>query len=367
MRLLPFFALLLVAACGDGDYRPNATGQERQVYALVDSVTWRGSVGEALRAAIEQPVRTLPAPEKGFEAVPAAITSGARLEEVKRYKNIVIAAPLSDTTVEARIIKGYFSADAQAQLLREGRGALVQRPNVWRKQQQVVFITAPTDSLLAALIRERGSDLRFLFNEAVRRRTEVDMFERGRQEEKEKAMMDSLGFAVNVQHDYFVAEDTTGFLWLRRVLSDTWRSFFVYYKDDFPTSRLDSAYVTGLRDSLTAQYVTGTSGGYVQIDRRLPLEVREREFLGRRAWETRGVWVMLRPVEGRSPVPTMAGPFVNYTFYDPASRRLYMLDGMVFSPGPRYSKIDFLRQLEVIAHTFRTREDLAARNDAPAQ
>jgi hypothetical protein len=48
----------------------------------------------------------------------------------------------------------------------------------------------------------------------------------------------------------------------------------------------------------------------------------------------------------------MGGPFLNYTFYDESSRRLYMIDGMVFAPG--YDKREFLRQMEVISHTFRT-------------
>lgn len=359
MPRLCLILCLCLAACGDADYRPAAIGQEGHVLVVVDSVSWNGPLGEALRAEIEAPIRTLPRPEPGFDARPATITSQSRLEEIKQYKNILIAAPLSDTsTVEARMIQAYFSADAQQQLREQDRGAIVNRENEWRRQQQVVFVTAPTDSGLVNLIQERGAAIRYLFSEATRKRMEDDMFRRGRQPEIEARIMDKHGFAVNAQHDYFIARDTTNLVWLRRVLTDTWRSLFVYYIDDFDPARLDSAYVVGLRDSLTAANITGTSGGYVQVDTRLPLEVQRRPFLGReQAFVSRGVWVMLRPVPDGPPVPTMAGPFVNYTFYDPASRRLYSIDGMVFSPGPRYSKLDFIRQMEVIAHTFRTRQE----------
>lgn len=360
-RILPLASLLLIAACGDADYRPSATGAEDDVQVVVDSVTWNGPVGEALRDQIEAPVRTLPAPEQAFNALPATITSQTRLEEIKKFKNIVIAAPLSDTTIEARIIKGYFSDDAQAQLRASGRGAVVNRENLWRRQQQVVFITAPDDSSLAETIRTRGRTIRSFFDEMIRARMEQDMFERMRQEDIEEQLMSEHGFAVNVQHDYFIARDTANFVWLRRVLTDTWRSVYVSWIDDFDVRRLDSAFVVGLRDSLTAHHITSTAGGYVQVDPRLPLEVNPLTFLGREyAWEMRGVWVMLRPRDDGPPIPTMAGPFVNYTFYDPETRRLYSIDGMVFSPGPRYSKLDFLRQVDVIAHTFRTREDVAA-------
>ncbi|MDE2997420.1 MAG: DUF4837 family protein, partial [Bacteroidota bacterium] len=59
----------------------------------------------------------------------------------------------------------------------------------------------------------------------------------------------------------------------------------------------------------------------------------------------------------------MGGPFLNYTFYDDDSRRLYMIDGMVFAPG--YDKREFLRHMETIAHTFRSENDvLAAMSEA---
>lgn len=53
-----------------------------------------------------------------------------------------------------------------------------------------------------------------------------------------------------------------------------------------------------------------------------------------------------RPVGG-------GGPFVNYTFYDQASDRIYMLDASVFAPG--FDKLDFIRQMQAMAHTFRTK------------
>jgi hypothetical protein len=51
----------------------------------------------------------------------------------------------------------------------------------------------------------------------------------------------------------------------------------------------------------------------------------------------------------------MGGPFVNYAFYDQPSDRVYFIDGSVFAPT--YDKLQFIRQMEVIARTFRTREE----------
>jgi hypothetical protein len=46
------------------------------------------------------------------------------------------------------------------------------------------------------------------------------------------------------------------------------------------------------------------------------------------------------------------GPFRTYCFFDPGTKRLYMVDIAVFAPG--MSKEPYLRQLDIIAHTFRT-------------
>ncbi len=51
----------------------------------------------------------------------------------------------------------------------------------------------------------------------------------------------------------------------------------------------------------------------------------------------------------------MGGPFVSYAFFDEDTGRFYLIDGMIY--GPRYTneeKREFLRQMEAIAHTFRT-------------
>lgn len=350
--LLP---VLLLTACGEGgDYRPFANGQDDEVLAVVDSAAYAGAVGAAIQDVVGGPVVTLPAPEAAYTVTPAPITSQARLDQLRTMKNLFVAAVITDTTTEARLLKAYFSDEVQQYVSQSDTGVVVVRDNLWRRGQRVIFATAANDSLLAATIRQRARDIRYVFDSVMRERRERDMFERGRQTDIEAQLMERHGFAVNAQHDYFVATDTTGFVWLRRVLAggDSWRSLYVYYQDAFDPARLDSAFVVGLRDSLTSAYVTGTSGGYVQIERRRPFEVREVNFLGRYALETRGSWVMLLPRADGDPIPSMGGAFVNYTFYDEAQRRLYSIDGMVFAP--RYSKLRFLRDMETIAYTFRT-------------
>ena len=52
----------------------------------------------------------------------------------------------------------------------------------------------------------------------------------------------------------------------------------------------------------------------------------------------------------------MGGPFVNYTFYDEKSKRLYMIDGSVFAP--KYFKRNLIQQMDVTIQSFLTKGEL---------
>ena len=74
---------------------------------------------------------------------------------------------------------------------------------------------------------------------------------------------------------------------------------------------------------------------------------------------------MATPVEGEDGFRPVGGggPFINFTFYDQATDRVYMLDGSVFAPD--FDKLSFIRHMEVMARTFRTAEEGPSSEDSP--
>ena len=351
----------VLAGCGSGDYRPNATGPEGQITVVMDTTRWNGTVGEAVRAHITPYVSTLPAPERAFDIQHVSLTSERVFDNVKTQKNVVFVAPLSDSTREASFMRSRLSDEA-AEAVRSGQTAVVAKPNLWRQSQRVFFVTAATPNGLIDVLQDQGSRIRNAFHDITLVRMQDEMFDRGRQYALEDTLMERHGFAVNVQHDYLIAVDTTaadrGFVWLRRILSDTRRGLFVYYEENADPSQLSPEWVYATRDSLTKRYLQGNVGGFVKIDYRRPLQTENRDFLDRYAFVSRGLWYMVGENEdGELFQFGGGGPFVNYAFYDQAQARIYMIDGMVFAPG--YDKRTFLRQMEVIARTFRTRQQAA--------
>ena len=354
-RLLALPLLLtcfvLIAGCDESDFRRDAVGREGEILVVIDSTVWNGEVGSALQEELGPYIATLPAPERTFDLRPLQL-HGNTLERIKEQKNVVFVAPITDETNVGNFIRSRLP-EGGVEAIESGGRIVASRPDLWRRNQNVYFIAGANEEELASAIHEHGEAIRDTFNAATRERMTREMFRRGRQPELEQELMDRHGFTVNVQHDYLIAIDTTNFVWLRRILTDTWRSLFVHYVEDADPAMLSPEWMATTRDSLTQKYVRGNLGGWVEIDRRGPLEAKEIQFLGRYAYELRGLWHMIGEDESGEQIQFgMGGGFVAYAFYDQESGRMYLIDGMVFAPG--YDKREFMRQMEAIAYTFRT-------------
>ena len=345
--------LITFSGCGEIEsYKPQAVGPEGKMTVLIDSARWNGAVGDHLRETLGGPINTLPAPEPMFDLTRGALSSQRAFDIIKRQKNVIIVAPLSDTTTVAQFISSRLDEGAR-EMVNSGVSAFIPRDNLWSRDQLVAYVTAATPEELVGAIQTRSQDLLYEFNKKTRERLQKEMFEKGRQFDIEQQLIDRYNFAVNVQHDYLVAEDTTNFVLLRRIISsESWRSLFIYFEDNANPNDLTAEWVYTKRDSLSKLYMEGNVIGYVEIDHRRPLTTENIDFLGKYGFESRGLWHMVADTErGQEPLG-MGGPFLSYAFYDEESGRNYLIDGMIFAPN--YPKREFLRQLEVIAYTFRS-------------
>ena len=269
--LLPAVFLLICitvasSGClGDYTYKPKAVGPEGKMTVLIDSAQWDGPVGESIREALGGAITTLPAPEPMFDITRGVLTSNEAFEIVKKQKNVVVVAPLSDTTTVARLISSALDQQAR-ELVESGTSAFIPRENLWSRDQLVAYVTAATPEELSGAINERQGDLQYAFNTKTRERLHLEMFEKGRQFDIEEQLAERYNFAVNVQHDYFIAEDTTNFVMLRRVVSsDSWRTLFIYFEDNANPNDLTPDWIHAKRDSLAELYMQGSVLGLPRL------------------------------------------------------------------------------------------------------
>ena len=356
-------ALGVLAGCEAVAGQGSARGDIEEITVVTDSATWAGPVGEAIRAELAPPIATLPGSQGAFKLNVQPLT-GRFFDQLKLRRAVVFAAPVDAPGPIGDFIRARVGEGGLDQIRSGNVTAFNVRPDLWAQGQLVVVATAASERALAREFLQRGPELRRAFADLARENTSREMFARLRQEDLEQALLAEHGYRVQIQHDYVPVQDTTAtaggvegsFVRYRRVLSDTWRDFFV-----FASSGVDAlpppAEVDRITNDLLETFARGSlDSSYVQTDDQRPTTRATAEIAGRPARETRGFWYMTNDV--------MGGSFVRYAFVDPTTDRLYLYYGMTFAPDRRLDKRKFLRQMEAVAYTFRTRADLAAEGGA---
>ena len=257
----------------EGDYRPAAVGDTGSLLVVMDDSLWANSPGEAVRDVFQAPIRTLPAWEPEFSVRQTDIESLNQFESaIQKRKFVLFAGLLDDSTNVSRFLRSRIDSTVQA-TIRGGEDGVFQLDDLWYRKQRVFYVAAPSPEELAETIRNAGDNIIFNLNELNRQETEQEMFETLRQVEIEEHLLDKHGFAVNVQHDYLTAVDTTNFVWLRRFVDESnWRSLAIWYLEDADPTLLSPEWIYEARNRLTQTYMEGNLGGYPEIDRRRPLE-----------------------------------------------------------------------------------------------
>ena len=184
VKLLSILLLVLggvvFSGCESIEYRPSAVGREGEIVVVMDSTNWEGELGDAVREHVAPYLGTLPAPEREFEIRRISINSQKTLESLQKQKNVIFVAPLSEDTPEARFLRSRLDEEATA-AIKGGGTSVISKRDLWRKDQQIVYLLGETDSSLVALLAERGDDIRYTFNVITRERVGEDMFKKGRQ------------------------------------------------------------------------------------------------------------------------------------------------------------------------------------------
>lgn len=338
---------IITISC-DGDYRALADGNTREVVVVMDSAKWESETADAIRDVFGQWVLTVPNGEPYYDLQFTQITSQDQLDRLKKQKNLIFAAPLEEDSNVGRQIRGLLD-DSIEQRVRQGESFAFPFQDQWYRDQYALILTSTSDSTLAEKIRNTENSLLSNMLEKELKRWEYFVYEKKELTEYSDSLWQNRGFKVRFQHDYIKNVDTLNFISYRRALPQNDRWMWIWYQDNVEDiSFLDRDWIISTRDSLSKHFIKGARDSmYVQTYLNRP-EIRPIESesfqKGRLlAYETRGTWHMVNGL--------MGGPFVNFTYYDPDSKRLFMIDYNQFAPGVR-NKLPFVRQFRAMGRTF---------------
>ncbi len=342
-----FIILILIALSSCGYFQKPAIGTEDNIIVVADSAEYQ-ALSPALDSTFEKIIYT-PQPEKLFnlQQVP-----GSQLNRYEDRKNIIIIAPFNSNSNTAKFVRASVDTSVRKAILSDSAFEIT-RYNLWAKGQLVMLLTAPTMRQLKAHIMKDKDNLLYAFQKISDKRLFASLynseFERKNIEGK---LLKQYGWVIYVEADYQLARNVPkdNFVWLRRgANTDMERWIFVHWINNASPAYLNADSIRAIRNRMTKKYYRTTDeSSYVVIAGQY-YTTADVNFQGRYALLTQGLWEL--NIKG------MGGPFINYTFYDPKTHRVYMLDGSIYAP--RYYKRNLIQQLDVMLQSFKTESQLS--------
>lgn len=335
--------LLLFSAC-EGDYRPKSVGAVDEVIVVMDSTQWNSDTAMAIRETFGRQIKTVPTPENAYQLSFRDFNTNDQLDQLKEFKNVIFAAPLDQGNNVSDFIGALLSDEIEARVRREESFAFPLADR-WVRDQWTLILTSVSDEALAEkIISSEESLVGHLLEREFDRRIE-NIYRRGEQVSISDSLWNDHGWKVRMQHDYIQVIDSSNAVMFRRYLPDNNRWMWAWWDNDVENPDfITPEWINATRDSLMEYLVQGErEGSYVTTDYRRPLETRqvttESRLIG---YETMGLWRMTNDF--------MGGPFVHFTYYDPATERLFMVEYAQFAPS--VSKRRFVRQFQAMGRTF---------------
>lgn len=290
-------------------------------------------------------IKTVPHPhEPAYTLIFRDFESQRELDEIKSFRNIIIAAPLNEQSNVSQLAGGMLSSEHR-QRVNKNESFAFSLKDRWARGQNTLILASSSDERLAKNIRNSADELASHLEEREMDYRTQEIFRRREHVALADSLWENHGWRVRIQHDYVQLFDSTQSVMLRRYLPDNNRWMWAWWKDDVEHADFISPeWINSTRDSLMQFLVQGVrDGSHVETDYRVAVETAEFTTGNRlNGYETMGVWRMANDL--------MGGPFVNFTYYDPKTRRIVMVEYAQFAPG--VSKRRFVRQFQAMGRTF---------------
>lgn len=314
--------LLFLLSCNEPEQRiARSVGATGEILVVSQNdLQWDGQIGDSVRAFFGQDQYGLPQSEPLFKL--SEIKIDKLSEMFKKHRNlfvIEINPKLSEAQVETR-------------------------SDLWAKPQRVVKITAPNAESWAEAFAKNKEGFLLLYNQTERERL-LNIFRPTAKADLMEEVYKTFQIKMLIPEGFYVAKQLPGFMWLRKETNDMSQGFILYQRPYRDTADFSLNKFVKVRDSLLFQYVPGPSdGSFMTTDKEFvkPKLVKTTHFVTDFATEVRGMWNVTGDF--------MAGPYLSYTFVNPASQQLVTAEGYIYYPNK--DKRDQLRQLEALLHSI---------------
>ncbi|MFY0651429.1 MAG: DUF4837 family protein [Cyclobacteriaceae bacterium] len=329
-------------------YLPVARGAEGVILVVMDSVLWYDSLGAELKKTFANPIPGLPQEESYFTI---RLINPLKLNDIlKAAKNMIFVTTLDQKSRQSSAMRNYMTQESLKKIQANPNLFKFSNKDAYAKGQEILHLFGQTQDKLIANIRKNRASLRNYFLSIEKSRIASSLFKK---EEKNatRNLEEKHGFSLRIPYGFDVAKNDKNFVWIRFMDPEYEKNVFVHYEPYTSKEPFDDP--VAYREKITRKYLRDSQKPeiFMTIQDVVPHHVKEVNFNGKYAKETRGLW-KFSDISG-------GGGYVSYVFVDESQKRMYYLEGYVYRPG--YEKREFMREMEVIVSTFKSGQELAAK------
>lgn len=322
MKKALLLAVIFVSffACNTKDSKKTlkeANGRINHVLIVCKTSKWQGSIGNALRKIISEPVLGLPQPEAQFEISQVPPKNYSSMFRASR--NILIVGITKEN--------GYKVED-----------------NVYAYPQKIMTISGVSEEELKAQINKHKNDIIAVFKKADLKSVQK-LNSKALITKSSVKVFKKYGFSLDIPRHYKVVENKENMAWYRyRLSGGNSIELFAYVLPIASEEDEKGLNIVAARNEFGKKYIPGeTKDSHMITEEAYTPHTFKVNLAGKKAFETKGKW----EVKG----VYMAGPFLNYTVVDKANNRLIVVEGMVYAPSK--NKRDFVFGVEAILKTLK--------------
>jgi len=338
---------------------PAATGKPGDMIIILDSMQWRGELGDELRKIFRQEVQGLPREEPLFDVIYVYPRKGYTL--LTQIRNLVFVFTLDQQTAGSQIMRSNFSEETIQKIRTDSTFFLATSKDEYSRGQEVMYLFSDTQENLIRHLRKNGTRIQDFFNTVEKRRLAAALNKTTTTKGVTELLRKENNIDIRVPFGFKLADKQNDFVWLRLMDARVDKNVFIAWKEYESEYQLLPDSLVNWRNEIARKYlfedpenpysylVTETSVPFK------PLKATQVNFNKKFAMELRGLW--------KTNTNTMGGPFISYGLVDEQQQRIYYIEGFCYSPGK--DQRETIRELEAILWTFKSNLSTAASAPAP--
>ncbi len=302
-------------------FQPGVSGKAGELLLVVDNHKWESSVGDSLRSVFKQEVQVLPQSEPMFTVVNIPNSAFSKLFQTHR------------SIVRVKISPNH------------KKPSIVLKRHVWARPQIYFEIKAPSDSAFFDMFEKNKQSVidTLLKDERARYLQSFRKFEN----QEITRVLKKRAVMMRFPKGYKLDEHKDAFMWIAHetpMISQGVIISFINYSD---TAQLHKQNLIHQIDSVLKRNVhTEIEGSYMTLEKRIDILDNKLILNGTYTIKLKGLW--------RTEGDYMGGPFVALASVDTKRNRIVISFAYVYSP--RYSKRNYMRQVETILYSLKIKE-----------